>query len=274
MALIFGAAAFIIFAFILLLLPSRLSMKGKLVLIVLIIILSLVSYMANTFLPLWQTIGMIFLMAFLFTFLLSKRSSDLYTDTEHDEVNEVNRETKKPKLPIRIIGSTVFIPEIESATAEYVTVTEKESTTQEFFHSEDVSDLEPEVERVNHIEEVSLETPKLKDRTQQDLDMDLDVLLNRYTLDDEMERIQNKNEEIDSGIVNRDLESLFEEIEVQEISVDDVEPTYVESFKHEDDNVIEEIKLLPIKKSKENKEEQPFTPFELIEEIKEFKKEK
>lgn len=276
MAFIFGAAAFIILAFILLLFPSRLSMKGKLLLIVLIMILSVVSYMANTFLPLWQTIGMIFLLAFLFTYLLSKRSNFLYTETENYEGSEeVNREEKKHILPVRIIGSTVFNPVIESTTVQNVVGIEKESASDGYILSEDVSDLEPlEAEPVDQNEEAPVETPRLIERAQQDLDMDLDVLLNRFTLEDELELIQPG--EFDSEVVNRDLESLFEDIEDQEITVDHVETTYVEPFKDEDvnDHVIDEIELMPIKKPEEKKVEQPFTPFELIEEIKEFKKEK
>lgn len=273
MAFIFGAAAFIILAFILLLFPSRLSMKGKLLLIVLIMILSLVSYMANTFLPLWQTIGMIFLLTFLFTYLLSKRISVLYIETELYDFSEDRKEEKKHILPVRIIGSTVTNPVIQNPTFQLEI--EEVIGVEEFTLSKEFNDSKTlDFEQATQNEEVLANTAILKEVTHKELDTDLDALLNRFAFEDDLEEIQDEVPFPD--IVNRDLELLLGEIEEREFKVDIVESTYVEPFKGEDFNehVIKEIELMPIKKPEESKEEQPFTPFELIEEIKEFKKEK
>lgn len=296
---IFSLIALIIVAVILLLSPVGIHIKGKLLIIFLIMFISVLGYMANLILQFWQTVGLILLLVVLFTYLLYKRESSLFIDLKIEAVEDSNYLPRRKNLSVRMkesdeYKSSILIKqEIVSSTdvnIEEIEVTEdevhKDSLVIDFVDSSYNSmnvEGENEWSEATNIQETNVMPINSNMKTENHLhniDSDLDTLVNRKLeenseLEDNQSSLFFQHEKEEDIISSRDLEKLVEDKTDLSKRVES-EPEYVIEEKivsfDENEHFIEEIQLSPIKVTEKIEKEKYYDRFDLIEEIKDFKK--
>jgi hypothetical protein len=225
--------------------------------------MSLIGFMANTFLPFWQTSGLLLLLVVLFTFLLYRSPGSLFLELQTENMMG-DVELTRLTLPVRLKDVTEHIDSItvkaDQQNKEKLSLIEFEEEKTTEYHTSVKSDKS----KVTNSQPVSI-------------DQDLHYLMNRYIGDDEVEESKpihsfyNEGEEETSFV--RDLEALLEGSE-QPHPINDTNRSRNSEHKASqsfDENVIEELLLLtPVKKKEDLLEEESFSLFEVIEEIKNF----
>jgi hypothetical protein len=287
MEYIFGAVALFILAIILLLSPVGIHLKGKIILLLLIMIMSCIGFMASTFLGLWQTAGLLILLLILFTFLLSKRSDSFFYESIMEDTRDIGMEYKRVTIPFRMKEDIDYIPggspslkqqplqleEPLNVTTDEEDMNEGAILIDSQFPPHNKVKTETFKDQLTDLREIEenlggvINATNYSDSPIESIDQDLDKLVNRF-LEEKEEDVPPKTiyrEKEKDNTTPRDLEALFND---EEIDYQDQDRLRILD---DDEHIIKEIKLSPLKNRESIVEEESFSPFDLIEEIKEFK---
>jgi hypothetical protein len=288
---IFGAIGLLILAIVVLIIPVGIHFKGKILLIMLISVMSILGLMASTFLPFWQISGLLLLLVVCFTFLLSRSPEGLFLKLQTDNMMGDVEQTRLT-LPVRMkdvsehIDSSNFYKHTASLQEQLketavdnlkdFSILADQQDTEKFSSkelAEETTDYHNEVKN-DQIELNRSQPPQESNSVS--IEQDLHHLMNRYIVEDEVEKSKpihsfyNDSEEETSFV--RDLEALLEGNE-QPHSINDTNKNRKSKQKTSqlfDENVIEELQLTPVEKKENFLDEESFSPFEVIDEIKSF----
>ncbi|MFD1736017.1 hypothetical protein ACFSCX_05515 [Bacillus salitolerans] len=168
---IFLLIALILFGLILWVLPFGFQFKGKLLLLFLVSLLTIVGYLANTIMAIWQTASILFVLVTLITFVIYQRAGHLFETTEI--IHEETQEQKRFIIPVR-----------EKSPEKLPFVPSMRSNEEVVSHNEDIEH--------EHEDEVCNDAPIPPDNAESDLN---EIKYEPELIDNEIEPILSENKE-------------------------------------------------------------------------------
>jgi hypothetical protein len=271
-----------LFALILFVFPFGFYVKGKLILITLVLIINVVGLMANTFLNLGQTVLLLFVLVSLFSYLTHKRAGHLFVIAE--ERTEEKLVEKRYVLPVRPNPEAKLISFIEKEAhfdTEEIEINVENLAKES---SEAVYANTKLVQTDSSFDTVGVESPHLQKVEKNahganNLDEDLEAFLNR-TAENEVEpNSKDDDQEVTEEVpFSRDLEAIVEEHGPPTPIKDEKYNSEQYSIDFEEINdrfeFIEEIDVKEIDENHEKsvKEVEPYSSFDVIDELNELEK--